>query len=112
MLAPLSVLACSLYLLPLAGLVALLRGESDDALDLAATLGLAFAADLLGLLVLTRLCRVEAAAFVRTALLAGLVAGLALRRRRRGEPALPARGRLSRADLTALALGALVAFAL
>jgi hypothetical protein len=112
MLAPLCVLACALYLLPLAGLVALLRAESDDALDLAATIGLVFAADLLGLLVLTRFCRVEVAAFVRTALVAGLVAGLAARRVRRGEPMLSARGRLSRADLTALALGGLVAFAL
>src|SRR5579871_323705 len=112
MLAPLSVLACSLYLLPLAGLVALLRAESDDALDLAATIGLVFAADLLGLLVVSRFCRVEVAAFVRTALLAGLVAGIAVRRRRRGEPVLRALGRLARADLTALALGAGVAFLL
>jgi hypothetical protein len=112
MLAPLSVLACSLYLLPLAALVVLLRDESHDALDLAAALGLVFAADLLGLLVLTRLCRVEVAAFVRTALVVGLAAGIAVRRRRRGEPVLRAGGRLSRADLTALALGGLVAFAL
>jgi len=112
MLAPLSALACALYLLPLAALVALLRDETDDALDLAVALGLVFAADLLGLLVLTRLCRVEIAAFVRTALVVGLVAGLAVGRRRRGERALRALGRLSRADLTALALGGLVAFAL
>jgi hypothetical protein len=112
MLASLSVLSCSLYLLPLAGLVALLRDEADDALDLAVTLGLVFAADLLGLLVLTRFCRVEVAAFVRTALALGLVAGIAVRRARRGEPILRALGRLSRADLGALALGGLVALAL
>jgi hypothetical protein len=112
MLAPLSVLACSLYVVPLAALVALLRAESDDALDLGATIGLVFAADLLGLLVLTRLCRVEVAAFARTALLAALVAGIAVRRRRRGEVVLRALGRLERGDLLALALGGAAAFAL
>jgi hypothetical protein len=112
MLGPLSVLSCSLYILPLAALVALLRAESDDALDLGATLGLVFAADLLGLLMLSRLCRVEVAAFVRTALVLALVAGIAVRRQRRGERVLRALGRLSRGDLTALAVGAAAAFAL
>jgi hypothetical protein len=112
MLAPLSVLACLLYVVPLAGIVAVLRAEREDALDLAATLGLVFAVDLLGVLILSRFCRVEVAAFVRTALVAGLAVGIAARRRRRGEPALRALGRLSHGDLTALALGAVLAFLL
>ena len=48
MLVSLSVLACALYLLPLAAIVAVLRGALDDALDLAATIGVVFSGDVLG----------------------------------------------------------------
>jgi hypothetical protein len=112
MLASLSLLACALYLVPLAALVALARSDAEDALDLACAVGVAFCADLLVTLLLTRLFRVETAAFVRTALLLALVAAVAVRRVRRGEPALRPLGRLARGDLAALALGAVFAFAL
>ncbi len=65
----LTVLACTLYLVPLGAVVALGRRESDDALDLACAIGAVFAADLLGTFALCYLFRLERAVFVRTGLL-------------------------------------------
>jgi hypothetical protein len=105
-----SVVACVLYLAPLATLVALLRAEADDALDLACALGLAFAADLLGGFILTYLFTVETTAFVRTGLLVAASAVIAARRVRRGERVLRPLGALSRGDVAALVIAAAVAF--
>jgi hypothetical protein len=112
MLATLSVLACALYVLPPAALVALLRDTSDDALDLACAVGVVFCGDLLGTLLLTRFFRVETAAWVRVGLAAALVAAFVVRRVRRGPPVPRVESGLARADLVALALGAGFAFAL
>ena len=112
MLVSLTVLACALYLVPLVALVAVLRGALDDALDLASTIGVVFCGDVLGTLVLTHVLRVDAAAFVRTALILGVTLAVAVGRVRRGEPVLRQRGPLSRGDLVALGLGAAAAFAL
>ena len=112
MLVSLTLLACALYLVPLAALVAVLRGALDDALDLASAIGVVFCSDVLATLVLTNVLRVDAAAFVRTALLLAVTLVIAVRRVRRGEPVLRAWGPLSRGDLAALGLGAAAAFAL
>jgi len=106
----LTVLACTLYLVPLGAVVAFARRESDDTLDLACAIGAVFAADLLGTFALGYLFRLERAAFVRTGLLLVIAAALAARRAKRGQPLLPARGALSRADLLTLALAAAAGF--
>jgi hypothetical protein len=106
----LTVLACTLYLVPLAAVVAFARRESDDTLDLACAIGAVFAADLLGTFALSYLFRLEQAAFVRTGLLLVIAAALAVRRALRGESMLPARGALSRADLLTLGLAAAAGF--
>src|SRR5450432_750736 len=112
MLVSLTVLACALYLVPLAALVAVLREALDDALDLASMMGVVFCADVLGTLVLTHVLRVDAAAFVRTALLLGVTLVIAVGRVRRGEPVLRGRGPRMSGDLVALGVGAAAAFAL
>jgi len=106
----LTVLACTLYLVPLAAVVAFARGEADDTLDLACAIGAVFAADLLGTFALSYLFRLEQAAFVRTGLLLVIAAALAARRALRGQPLLPARGALSRADLLTLVFAAAAGF--
>src|SRR5437870_1949616 len=110
MLTAFTVLACVLYLAPLATVVALQRHDRNDALDLACAMGVAFAGDFLGTFALTYFFRVERAIVVRTALLACLVAGLVLWRRVRGEPVLRARGSLAGPDLAALALAMVAGF--
>jgi len=106
----LSLLACTLYLLPLGAVVALWRRETDDALDMACTIGTVFAADLLATFALCYLFRLERAVFVRTGLwLAGAVA-LGLRRAGRCAPILAGRGALSRGDLATLGLAAAAGF--
>jgi hypothetical protein len=106
----LTVLACTLYLVPLGAVVALGRRESDDTLDLACAIGAAFAVDLLGTFALCYLFRLDRAVFVRTGLLLVVAAALAARRVRRGEPILPGRGALSRGDLLTLGLAAAAGF--
>ena len=106
----LTVLACTLYVVPLGAVVVLGRRESDDTLDLACSIGAVFAVDLLGTFALCYLFRLERAVFVRTGLLLVVAAALAARRARRGEPILPARGALSRGDLLTLGLAAAAGF--
>jgi hypothetical protein len=106
----LTILACTLYVVPLGAVVAFGRRESDDALDLACAIGAVFAADLLGTFALSYLFRLERAVFVRTGVLLIVAAALAARRTRRGEPILPARGALSRGDLVTLGLAAAAGF--
>jgi hypothetical protein len=107
----LSVLACVLYLVPLVALVAVVRDDGDDALDLACSIGLVFAADFLGTFLLTYVFRVETAAFVRTAVLSAAVGVIAGLRSRRGRAVLLPLGPLSRLDLVTLLLAGGLAFA-
>jgi hypothetical protein len=111
-LAFMSIVACVLYLAPLAAIVAVLRREGDDALDLACAIGVAFAADLVGGFLLTYLFTVEVTAFVRTGLLLAAAGVIAARRARAGGRPLNPLGALSRGDLAALAIAAGIAFAI
>jgi len=107
----LSLLACSLYLVPLLALVALLRKPQASAFDLASKLGCWFALDLLVTFALMRLMRLEQAVFLRTALLIGTVIALGTRRLFSKQPRSSAPSPLSRADLLAVVLAALLGFA-
>ncbi|HKO49898.1 MAG TPA: hypothetical protein VJV79_19340 [Polyangiaceae bacterium] len=107
----LTLVACSLYLLPLLALIALLRKPQASALALASNLGCWFALDLLATFWLMRIMRLEQAVFLRTALLIGAALFLAVRRLVGDKPMVRARSALSRADLLAVVLAAVLGFA-
>jgi len=107
----LSVLACGLYLAPLLTLLVLLPSPHAGALDLACKLGCGFALDLLATFLLMRVMRLEQAVLLRTALLFGAVSTWTVWRLVSGQRLFPARSALSRADLLAIALSALLGFA-
>ncbi len=106
----LSVLACTLHLVPLGAVVALGRRETDGTLDLACAIGAIFAVDLLGTFALCYLFRMDRAVFVRTGAWMIIAAALAARRARRGESILPGRGALTRGDLVTLGFAAAAGF--
>jgi hypothetical protein len=106
MLGVLTVGASALYLVPLVALVALLRRERDDALDLAGMIATVFAVDLLGTFALCYLVPLEQAAFVRTGVLVALAAAVAVRRALRGERVVRPRAGMAPGDLGALVLAA------
>jgi hypothetical protein len=106
----LSLVACTLYLVPLLALLALLRNPNAGALDLASKLGTSFALDLLGTFALMRVMRLEQAVFLRTTLLLGAVTALTVRRLVGGRRVFCAQSALSRADFLAIALAALFGF--
>jgi hypothetical protein len=110
MLAWMTVLACALYLAPLAALIVLLRRAQDGVLALAFAIPVVFAADLLATFALCYLYPVERAAFVRTVLLAVAVIGIVGRRAWRRQPIVRPRGALSRGDLVALGAALLLGF--
>jgi hypothetical protein len=103
--------AAALTLVPVAVVLALVARRERALWQLAAAIPAALAVDLLVVLVLCRLMRLEVAAFASRALWLGGGAWLWWKRRRRGEtPAWPAL--LDRRALTAIGIAALVAAAL
>jgi hypothetical protein len=110
MLAWMTLLACALYLAPLAALVVLLRRAEHGGIALAFAIPVAVATDMLAMFALCWLFRVEQVAFIRTAALGAIAVGIVAFRAARRRPIVRPRGALSWGDLVTLGAALLLGF--